>query len=87
MSLELGGIISNFTTKVTPPSTIITLEEDSAGRVDIIAGVGDRQTWRIASIGDGKLHVFKFNQAIARQLGLALDDQGYLVVARAALLD
>jgi len=82
-----GVIMSHFTTKTVQPSTVITLEEDLVGRVDIIASTGDKQTWRIAAIGDGKLHLFKLNRMAAEKLGIDLDAEGYPLICRSDLPD
>lgn len=65
--------MSNFT--VTPPveATLITLEEGLKGQVDIILHDADGHAYRVLAIGDGKLHLPRFNTEAAKQMGLKLD--------------
>ncbi len=75
--------MDHFTIK-SPPShpTLITLEEDKPGQVDIIAHASNGDQWRIAAIGDGKLHLFQLHHHVSVTLGLQLDANGYPVVVQ-----
>jgi len=72
--------MSKFTIKPSTPSTpptLVTLEESLEGQVDIMAHALDGESYRIAAIGDGKLHLFKMDVAVAERVGLVLDDGRY----------
>lgn len=77
------AIMSNFT--ITPPikATVITLEEDLKGQVDIMAQAPNGISCRIAAFGNGRLHLFRISLQVAESLGLKLDAEKYAAIRRA----
>lgn len=65
--------MSNFTIKPPTHPTLVTLEENLKGQVDIILQDSNGSTYRVLAIGSGKLWLPRFNTEIAKQLGLKLD--------------
>lgn len=74
--------MSNFTIKSPSNPTLVTLEESLKGQVDIMARDIDGCDYRVAAIGDGKLHLFKMNTAVAENIGLELDANRYPIIVR-----
>ena len=76
--------MSNFTIQPPPePVIVLSLSEDTPGQVDVIARTAKDESWRIASFGNGKLHLFRVNWLIAGKMGLELDSLGYPLIDRA----
>lgn len=70
--------MSNFTVKSPHFTSVVSLKESLAkGHVDIMVSAPDGRSYRIASIGDGKLKVVHFNSVIAEQIGLILESDNY----------
>lgn len=65
--------MSKFTIESTQHPVFVTLEESLEGQVDIMVTTPDGKPYRIAALGDGKLHLFRINAQIARSMGLKLD--------------
>jgi len=74
--------MSNFTTKPPHIPTLVTLAEGIRGQVDILVHDIDGIDYRIAAIGDGKLHLFVIDTAVAKNLGLQLDSNRYPIITR-----
>ena len=76
--------MSNFTTKPPHAISAISLEEGGVkGQVDIMVSAPDGATYRVAALGYGKLHLFRFNTEIAKEIGLELDADAYPIITRA----
>lgn len=72
--------MSKFTTKPPSHPTLVTLEESMKGQVDIVLQDSDGHTYRVLAIGDGKLHLPRFNTEVAKQMGLKLDGDARPVI-------
>jgi len=73
--------MSKFT--IQSPSaqpTLITLEEDMPGQVDIMVHFINGESCRLAAIGDGKLHLFRMSHLVATAVGIELDSSGYPII-------
>ena len=75
--------MSDFTIKPLSHPTLVTLGEDMEGQVDIVVtDPTDGRDYRMAAIGDGKLHLFTMDTVIAKNIGLQLDANRYPIIVR-----
>ncbi len=69
--------MSNFTVMPPEKATLITLEASLKGQVDIMVHPHEGESFRIAALGEGKVHLFRQNLQEAEKVGLLIDDDGY----------
>lgn len=73
--------MSNFTIKSQHHTSIVSLKESVAkGQVDIMVSAPDGLSYRVASVGNGKLNLFRFNTVLAEGIGLELDSGQFPVI-------
>lgn len=72
----------SFTIKLQPHPTLVTLEERVSGQVDIIAHAADKNSYRLATILNGKLRLCWLHRLSAATIGIDLDLDGYPVIER-----
>lgn len=74
--------MSNFTIKLPQTPILVTLSDEMNGQVDIKVRDLDGHDYRVASFYAGKLHLFKFNTVVAKNIGLELDANQYSIITR-----
>jgi len=74
--------MSAFTINSHPKTPVlVVLEESTPGQVDIVVYDGTER-YRIAALGQGKLHIFRLNCSVAEKMCLELDSNNYPVITQ-----
>ena len=72
--------MSNFTTECPGKNTLVTLEEDPEGCVNIMVHNAEGKKFRIAALANEKLYIYWLYPDDARELGFELSDLGHPVI-------